>query len=103
MGTDSFILSSEKDFYETIKENPERFATSNYKLENKFNIVQANNREPGKLKDEHAGRVITSFAGLKAKAYSCLVDKEGNENECIKKTRKNAIVEYLDYQSPLLS
>jgi len=43
MDTDSFILSSEKDFYETMKENTERFDTSNYKLENQFNIVQANN------------------------------------------------------------
>jgi len=36
MDTDSFILSSEEDFYETIKENPERFDTSNFKLENQF-------------------------------------------------------------------
>jgi len=88
MDKDSFILSSEEDFYETMKENPERFDTSNYKLENQFNLVQANNREPGKMKDEHAGRVMTSFAGLKAKAYSCLVDKEGNENEYIKKLKE---------------
>jgi len=30
---------------------------------------------------------MTSFAGLKAKVYSCLVDKEENENECIKKIK----------------
>jgi len=70
MDTDSFILSSEEDFFETIKESPERLDTSNYKLENQFNIVQANKREPGKIKDEYAGRVMTSFAGLKAKTYS---------------------------------
>jgi len=100
MDTDSFILSSEEDFYETIKENPERFDTSNYKLENQFNIVQANNREPGKMKDEHAGRVMTSFAGLKAKAYSCLVDKEGNENECIKKIKgvKKSVIKKLNHE-----
>jgi len=73
MDTDLFILSSEKDFLETMKENTERFDSSNYKLENQFNIVQANNRGSRKMKDEHAGRVMTSFAGLKAKAYSCLV------------------------------
>jgi len=32
MDTDSLILSLEEDFYETIKENPERFNTSKYKL-----------------------------------------------------------------------
>jgi len=31
---------------------------------------------------------MTSFAGLKAKAYSCLVDEEGNENEYIKKLKE---------------
>jgi len=91
MDTESFILSSEEDLYETIKENPERFDTSNYKLENQFNIVQANNREPGKMKDEHA---------LKAKAYSCLVDKEGNESECIKKIKgvKKSVIKKLNHE-----
>jgi len=41
--------------YETIKENPERFGTSNYKLDNQFIKVQTNNREHGKMKDELAG------------------------------------------------
>jgi len=50
MDTDSFILSSEEDFYETIKENPERFDTLNYNLDNQFNKVQANNRNLDKLR-----------------------------------------------------
>lgn len=31
------------------------------------------------MKDEHAGKVMTSFAGLKAQTYSCLVGEEGND------------------------
>jgi len=71
-----------------MKENTERFDSSNYKLENQFNIVQANNRGSRKMKDEHSGRVMTSFAGPKAKAYSFLVVGEGNKNECIKKLKE---------------
>ncbi|XP_041675515.1 uncharacterized protein LOC121530461 [Drosophila eugracilis] len=99
MDTDSFILSSEDDFYETIKANPDRFDTSNYKLENKYQIIQANNREPGKMKDEHAGDVMTSFAGLKAKAYSCVVAKDKNKTESIQKIKgvKKSVIKKLSH------
>jgi len=48
MDTDSLILSLEEDFYETIKENPERFNTSKYKL----NKEERYSRVP-RLSDTH--------------------------------------------------
>lgn len=72
--TDSFILNIEtENFYTDMKENLNKFDTSNYKSNNihEMTITQS---EPGKMKDEYAGAPINLFYGTGAKAYCVNVD-----------------------------
>lgn len=99
MDTDSFITSSTDDVYELIKQNPERFDTSNYAPGNSFNIIPANNKELGLFKDENAGKIMTSFAGLKAKAYSYKIENESSNDIEVKKVKgvKGSVIKKLNH------
>ncbi len=66
--TDSFIIYVEtNDIYDDIKENINHFDTCGYLLES---IPHANNKIPGKFKDEYLGIPIREFVGLRSKMYA---------------------------------
>lgn len=68
--TDSFVLEVETDdFYADMKQNLERYDTSDYPKDNKFNMPQVNKKVPGLFKDELNGEIITEFVGLRSKMY----------------------------------
>lgn len=68
--TDSYILQVKgHDIYDFMKLHADRFDTSNYPNENVFNIIPANKKVPGILKDEGAGVPLNRFICLKAKCY----------------------------------
>ena len=88
MDTNSFILYIKTDDnYKDIAEDIEtRFYTSNYELDR--TLPKGKNKEVIPLmKDELGGKIMTKFAGLRAKTYSYLID-DGIEDKKTKATKK---------------
>lgn len=69
--TDSFIYSIQcDDIYDFIRENSDRFDTSDYTPNNEYGIKLLNKKIPGLMKDECNGKCISEFVGLRSKMYS---------------------------------
>lgn len=99
MDTDSFIISTSTDIYNIIKNNPEKFDTSDFDENNQFGIIPQNKKCLGLMKDENAGKILTNFVGLKAKAYSYVVEGDISNTE-VKKVKgvKNSVVRKLKFK-----
>ena len=68
------------DVYEDFDQHRDEFDNSDYNKSSKF-FFDFNKKVIGKMKDEAAGNIITSFVGLKSKMYSYLVEMpEGIKN-----------------------
>lgn len=69
--TDSFIYSIKSDdFYHDLKTHfLKYFDTSNYSIQNEYDLPCINKKVPGLFKDEMGGRIITEFVGLRSKLY----------------------------------
>ena len=69
--TDSLIYHIEcDDAYESMKRDIARFDTSDYPANNKYSMPlerKVNEKEPGLMKDENDGAIIT--VGLRVKMY----------------------------------
>lgn len=79
--TDSFILYVETDdFYADMKENLERYDTSDYPEDNKFQMPRVNKKVPGLFSDELKGEIIAEFAGLRSKMYCVRIDATDEKN-----------------------
>lgn len=98
--TDGLILQIQNtDIYQFIKENINEFDTSDYDLNNPYNIPLANKKIVGKMKDECNGTPISHFVGLRAKMYSI---KIGNQNKIVKKAKgvkKNIINKKISFEN----
>lgn len=103
--TDSFIyFIKSNDFYQDLKNQFLKYMdTSNYSIENEFNLPIINKKVPGLFKDEMGGRIVSEFVGLRSKLY-CLK----TQDKIIKKAKgiKSCVVRDLsvsDYKSVLLN
>lgn len=95
--TDSLIYRIfTDDIYVDIKENIDKFDTTNYDENNIYGIPRKNKAVPGLFKDETQGKVMLEFVGLRAKLY----DYVYNKNTCIKKAKgvKNCVVKRLKHE-----
>ena len=106
MDTDSFIMNIKtNDFYEDIANDVEnRFDTSNYEV-NRPLPMGKNKKIIGLMKDELGGKIITEFASLRPKTYSCLTN-DGKEDKKAKGTNKCIIkkmIKFNDYKRCLLN
>ena len=59
-----------------MKQNLERFDTSDYPPNNPYGIPLVNKKVPGLMKDEANGRIITAMWGLRSKMYCLQVENE---------------------------
>ena len=89
MDTDRFIVYIKTDdIYKDIAEDNEtRFDASNYELDVPL-PKEKNKKVTGTMKDELVVNIMKEFVGLRAKAYSYLID-DSNEDKKAKSTKKH--------------
>ena len=87
------------DVYEDLYQSKELFDNSDYDKSSKL-CFDENKKVIGKMKDEAAGKPITSFVGLKSKMYSYLTEIEPGKtknNKTAKGVKKYVIKRDLDH------
>lgn len=104
--TDAFVLDIQtSDFYEDMRNNIEKFDTSDYPYPNQFAIERRNKKIPGLFKDELNGTIAVQFVGLRAKCYAIRslddksIDQKMKKSKGIKKSvlkRKITFDDYID-------
>ncbi|XP_023311669.1 uncharacterized protein LOC111692140 [Anoplophora glabripennis] len=73
--TDSLIYEfTDIDIYESMKRDIQLFDTSDYPEDNAYGMPRVNKKVLGLMKDESCGRIVTEYAGLRAKMYSYKVE-----------------------------
>ena len=108
MGTDGFIMHIKtKDFYKDISSYVEKWSdTSNYLTNMNRPVPKGKNKkEIGILKDELGGKTMRKLIGLRAKAYSHLMDDD-SEAKKVKETKKGVTKEMLkfnDYKNCIMN
>ncbi|XP_072752393.1 uncharacterized protein [Anoplolepis gracilipes] len=95
--TDSLIYHIEcDDVYENMKRDISRFDTSDYAIDNAYDISLVNKKVPGLMKDENNGTIMTEFVGLKAKMYALRVDGK-KDTKKVKSVKNNVVVRTITF------
>lgn len=69
--TDSFVLSVKTDdFYADMKANIEYFDTSDYPIDNVYNMPRVNKKVPGLIRDDMNGEILAEFVGFHQKSHN---------------------------------
>ena len=89
MDTDRFIVYIKTDdiYKDVAEDNKTRFDASNYELDVPL-PKEKNKKVIGTMKDELVVNIMKEFVGLRAKAYSYLID-DSNEDKKAKSTKKH--------------
>ena len=104
---DSFVIYITEYFYKDIASDVEKwYDTSNFdKNDKRPHPVGKNKKVPGLFKDELGGKIMTLFAGVRAKTWAYLMD-DGSEHKKAKGTKSSTIEKDLmvsNYEDCLLN
>lgn len=103
--TDSFVLDIEtEDFYADISKNIDMFDTSDYPIDNIYNIERKNKKVPNKFKDELCSNLMYEFVGLRSKCYAVRALDNGTVKDKIKKSKgvkKNVVKNKINFNDYL--
>lgn len=100
--TDAFLLNVYCDsFYADMKENLDRYDTSDFPENNIFEMPRVNKKIPGLMKDELNGEVLKSFIGLRAKMYVMKTEKSENKIRKAKGIKKCVVKKQITYNDYL--
>jgi len=89
--TDSLCIEVKcHDFYSHMKEDSDKYDTSDFAADNPYGIQLKNKKVPGLFKDEMSGKPTTEFVGLRRKLYSFRTAEE--ENKTCKGIKKKSVV-----------
>nr|XP_022909031.1 uncharacterized protein LOC111420296 [Onthophagus taurus] len=101
MDTDSFtVLINSYDIYRDVKLNLNKFDTSNYSPDNRFDIPLQNKAVLGKMKDENCGNIMVEFVGLRSKVYANRV-ADGRITKKSKGVKKTVVKHHISFQNYL--
>ncbi|XP_031777343.1 uncharacterized protein LOC116415886 [Nasonia vitripennis] len=98
--TDSLIYEvSDVDMYAVMKTDLHEFDTSDYPVDNQFNIPLVNKKIVGLMKDECNGNIMTEFVGLCSKMYSVKVQGQQpiKKAKGVKSLVVKSTIEFDDY------
>jgi hypothetical protein len=101
--TDSFLYEVSDNIYDRIRENLEKFDTSNFSPNNQFGIPLVNKKKIKLMSSEVGDKIIRGFAGLRAKVYAVEV-QEDREIKRAKGVNKSVVKRFTfsDYYNVVL-
>lgn len=103
MDTDAFMYDIKTDdVYKDMAQDLHKFDTSNYCVNNPYNLPLVNDKKIGFMKDENGGSIMKRYIGLRSKLYSFELDngKDRKKAKGIKKTVVNRL-RFTDYKKCL--
>ncbi|XP_066590540.1 uncharacterized protein [Prorops nasuta] len=98
--TDSLIYEFKcENIYDFIREKIDYFDTSDYPINNIYNIPLVNKKVIGLMKDECNGNLMSEFVGLRSKMYAYRINGVNKDKKCIKGIKSYVVknIEFDDY------
>ncbi|XP_066595461.1 uncharacterized protein [Prorops nasuta] len=98
--TDSLIYEFKcENIYDFIREKIDYFDTSDFPINNIYNIPLVNKKVIGLMKDECNGNLMSEFVGLRSKMYAYRINGVNKDKKCIKGIKSYVVknIEFDDY------
>jgi len=91
------------DVYAVMKHDINRFETSDYAIDNAYDVPLVNKKVPGLMKNENKSAIMTKFVGLRAKMYVLRFDdkKDAKKAQGIKSNVIARSIMFNDYMQCL--
>jgi len=79
-----------------MKHDIARFDTNDYPADNEYNMLLANKKVSGLMKDENNGAIMTEFVGLRAKMYAVRMDGK-KDTKKVKDIKNNVVARTITF------